>query len=57
MSKTRVAKLVGARDGLASERTYTTKTLPLATLRDAGNFMRRHEVRSRALARGSRVSR
>jgi GT2 family glycosyltransferase len=43
MSKTRVAKLVGARDGLASERTYTAKTLPLASLRDAGNFLRRQE--------------
>jgi hypothetical protein len=54
MSKTRVAKLVGARDGLASERTYTTKTLPLASLRDAGNFLRRQEG---AVARvGARVA-
>ncbi len=29
-SKQRVARLVGSRDGLASERTYTTRTLPRA---------------------------
>jgi GT2 family glycosyltransferase len=36
VSKMRVAGLVGAQDGLASERTYTTRTLPLASLRDLG---------------------
>jgi GT2 family glycosyltransferase len=33
-SKTRVSKLVGARDGLSSERSYATRTLPLAAARD-----------------------
>ncbi len=33
-SKRRVARLVGAKDGLESERTYTTRTLPLAAARD-----------------------
>jgi GT2 family glycosyltransferase len=33
-SKTRVSRMVGARDGLESERAYTTRTLPNATLRD-----------------------
>jgi O-antigen biosynthesis protein len=33
-SKTRVSRMVGARDGLESERAYTTRTLPTATLRD-----------------------
>ena len=33
-SKTRVARLVGARDGLSSERSYATRTLPLAAVRD-----------------------
>lgn len=33
-SKTRVARLVGARDGLASERSYATRTLPLAAAGD-----------------------
>ncbi|MCU1427028.1 MAG: glycosyl transferase family 2 [Actinomycetia bacterium] len=34
-SKTRVSRLVGSRDGLSSERSYTTRTLPQAALRDA----------------------
>ena len=33
MGKARVALLVGARDGLASERTYTFRTLPLGVVR------------------------
>jgi GT2 family glycosyltransferase len=33
-SKMRVSKLVGARDGLSSERSYTTRTLPRAAVRD-----------------------
>src|SRR5262249_9981674 len=33
-SKTRVSRMVGARDGLESERAYTTRTLPTATVRD-----------------------
>jgi GT2 family glycosyltransferase len=33
-SKTRVARLVGARDGLASERSYATRTLPRAAADD-----------------------
>ncbi len=34
-SKTRVARLVGAHDGLSSERSYTSRTLPEAAWRDA----------------------
>jgi GT2 family glycosyltransferase len=33
-SKNRVSRMVGARDGLESERAYTTRTLPTATWRD-----------------------
>ena len=33
-SKTRVARLVGARDGLSSERSYASRTLPAAAARD-----------------------
>jgi GT2 family glycosyltransferase len=33
-SKTRVARMVGARDGLSSERSYATRTLPRAAARD-----------------------
>ncbi len=39
-SKTHVARLVGSKDGLASERTYTTRTLPLAVIGDLGRFVR-----------------
>ena len=34
ISKTQVARIVGSQDGLASERSYVTRTLPVASLRD-----------------------
>jgi GT2 family glycosyltransferase len=34
ISKTRISRLVGSRDGLASERAYTTRTLPKAVVRE-----------------------
>lgn len=34
ISKTQISRLVGARDGLASERAYTTRTLPKAVVRE-----------------------
>lgn len=37
LAKAQVARLVGAKDGLASERTYTLRTLPLGVLRGIGD--------------------
>ena len=41
LSKARVARLVGARDGLSSERTYTMQTLPTGVLTGLGDALLR----------------
>jgi GT2 family glycosyltransferase len=43
MSKTRVARMVGAGDGLASERSYVLRALPTAAARDAGRALARFD--------------
>lgn len=40
ISKTQISRLVGSRDGLASERAYTTRALPRAVLRELGHAVR-----------------
>jgi len=40
LSKALIAELVGADDGLSSERAYTVQTLPLGILRGVGNALR-----------------
>ena len=42
LSKAVVSRRVGAEDGLASERAYTTKVLPLGVLRGIGDGLRGH---------------
>ena len=49
-SKAVVSKLVGAGDGLSSERTYTTKTLPVGVLRNLAMVWRDPYGPARALA-------
>jgi GT2 family glycosyltransferase len=53
MSKTRVARMVGAGDGLASERTYVLRVLPAGAARDAGRAVTRfdHGAAARVVVR------
>jgi GT2 family glycosyltransferase len=44
LSKAVVVKLVGGKDGLASERSYTYRTLPQGVLRGLADTFARHEV-------------
>ncbi len=56
LSKAQVARFVGAGDGLASERSYTLRTLPAGVLRGLADTIRRGEVgglgRAAAIAGG-----
>lgn len=45
ISKTQIARLVGRRDGLASERAYTTRALPRAVARDVLSSIRHGDRR------------
>jgi GT2 family glycosyltransferase len=40
LSKAQVSRLVGVADGLSTERSYVTRTLPLGVLRGVGDFLR-----------------
>ena len=53
LSKAMVAHLVGARDGLSSERNYTMRTLPLGVLRGLRKAILHHD--QYALARASAI--
>jgi GT2 family glycosyltransferase len=44
LSKARVSRLVGADDGLSSERAYTLRTLPRGVLRGVADVIRRYDV-------------
>jgi len=44
LSKAQVSDLVGSRDGLASERSYTLRTLPLGTLRGVSDSLRQRKL-------------
>ncbi|MFL5663376.1 MAG: glycosyltransferase family 2 protein [Ktedonobacteraceae bacterium] len=44
LAKTAIARHVGAKDGLASERTYTFRTLPLGIARGLSSALLRHDL-------------
>lgn len=50
ISKAFVARYVGAKDGLASERTYTLRTLPLGVIRGLKNGLFRRDIAGFACA-------
>ncbi len=50
LSKALVARFVGARDGLASERTYTFKTLPLGVIQGLKDSWQHHNLTGLARA-------
>jgi GT2 family glycosyltransferase len=49
-SKALVSKRIGRRDGLASERTYTLKTLPHGIMRGLRDTLLRHDIAGMARA-------
>jgi hypothetical protein len=59
ISKARVTRTVGSGDGLAAERAYTTRTLPLGVIRGLADFCRGHPAglgRAAAIVSGLSVT-